>query len=122
LPRNWVEIAPAIEWTDVDVWVWLLLNNIEFNRQYRYGFARCGCLVCPYQSDYTDMLIKEYYPNLWYRWKGVLKQSYETNHVAKNFKWTLQEYIDGMWKTGKAKNKCLFSFPPQKSELQNWPS
>lgn len=109
MPAAWNVVAPAIDWKDEEVWLFLLEKGWEFNRQYRFGFNRCGCLVCPYQSDYTDLLIEEYYPHLWSRWVDILTISYERNCVERNYKWTLNEYINGKWKTGHSKEQELIS-------------
>lgn len=109
LPANWAVMAPAIEFMDEDVWLYLIGHNIAFNRQYRLGFSRCGCLVCPYQTAYTDLLIQEFYPQTWARWIDILKRGYEINHVKQNFKWTLEEYLNGQWKEGKSKERFIIT-------------
>lgn len=109
LPSGWAIMAPAINFRDEDVWLYLMKHAIPFNRQYRLGFNRCGCLICPYQSAYTDMLIKEFYPNIWDRWINILSKGYEINHIKQNFKWTLQEYTNGMWKEGKSKERFIIT-------------
>ena len=43
---------------------------------YRYGFDRVGCLICPYASAYTNLLIKHYYDKQWERWRKVLENNY----------------------------------------------
>lgn len=78
LPKLWTNIAPIIEWYDEDVWIYLLDNKINLNPQYKKGYNRCGCLICPYQSEYIDLLTEKYYPTLWKRWtEDILPKSYE---------------------------------------------
>lgn len=110
LPKKWVLLAPIVEWSDLDVWVYLLAHDIKFHKAYRYGFERCGCLICPYQSDYADMLVERYYSHQWNRWlTKILPISYVNMHIEKAYKWTLQEWLNGAWKKGISKESELIS-------------
>ena len=42
-----ISVNPIIDWTDEDVWSWLLHYNIELNPLYEEGFKRVGCVMCP---------------------------------------------------------------------------
>lgn len=102
--KLWVKIAPIVEWKDEDVWLYLIKNKIEINKQYYLGFNRCGCLICPYQSDYIDLLTEKHYPKLWSRWvNDILPKNYINTHVSERFKWTLDEWKNGKWKLGTSK-------------------
>jgi 3'-phosphoadenosine 5'-phosphosulfate sulfotransferase (PAPS reductase)/FAD synthetase len=118
MPENWTRFAPAVEWKDEDIWLHILYNQLVYNNQYNYGFNRCGCLICPYQSDYIDLLIERYYPSLWSRWIDILTKSYEIQHILINLKWTLQEYINGKWKTGISKEYELINKSPTKERIK----
>lgn len=101
--ENWIKVCPIVEWKDEEVWLYMLREEIEFNRLYRLGFQRVGCLCCPYQSNYNDLLIKNYYSDQWDRWLKIVAKNYENTGVAKRLKWTLKEYQDGKWKQGTSK-------------------
>lgn len=103
-PKLWTNIAPIIEWKDEYVWIYLMKENVKLNPQYEKGYNRCGCLICPYQSEYIDLLTKENYPTLWKRWtEDILPKSYKNGLIEDRFKWTIEEYIKGAWKTGTSK-------------------
>lgn len=52
--RDWNACLPIGEWSEVDVWLYALLNNIEINTKYKKGYSRVGCaVVCPYYSKST---------------------------------------------------------------------
>ena len=103
LCKNWTTFAPAVEWTDEEVWLYTLMENIPYNHQYDVGFNRCGCLICPFQADYIDLLIQENYPNQWKRWLGILQKNYEKLKIKERLKWSLEEWQQGKWKEGKSK-------------------
>lgn len=102
-PDTWTKVCPIVEWKDEEVWMYMLRENIEFNRLYKLGFQRVGCLCCPYQSNYNDLLIKKYYSKQWDRWLDIIAKNYETTRVQRRLKWTLEEYQNGKWKQGTGK-------------------
>jgi phosphoadenosine phosphosulfate reductase len=118
IPKRWTNFAPIINWKDEDVWLFILSRKLNFNRQYRLGFNRCGCLICPYQSDYTDLIIEKYYPQQWSWWENVLQKNYEIWHVFDRLKWTFEEYRNGKWKAGTSKIQELIQSKPTSERLK----
>jgi phosphoadenosine phosphosulfate reductase len=53
-----ISAEPIIEWSDLAVWLYLLTNRIEYNRAYDRGFARVGCLFCPYNNRYSELIME----------------------------------------------------------------
>ena len=118
-PKLWTNIAPIINWKDEDVWIYLIKENIKLNPQYEKGYNRCGCLICPYQSEYIDLLTEKYYPTLWDRWtKEILPNSYKNGLIEERFKWTLEEWIKGAWKKGTPKIYEITKILRLKKELK----
>jgi phosphoadenosine phosphosulfate reductase len=108
-PKLWVNVAPIIDWDDIDVWLYIIKNKIPYNIQYDYGYPRVGCLICPYQHDYVDILTKHYYPKMWDRWLGILSQNYNIANVENRLKWNLQEWFNGKWKQATSVEQDLIS-------------
>lgn len=52
--------SPIIDWLDLEVWMYIISENIEFNFSYRQGFPRVGCWMCPNNSDLSQFLAKIY--------------------------------------------------------------
>lgn len=50
--------APIIEWTDFDVWLYILTTGIDFNDAYRLGYSRVGCWCCPNNGSWSEFLSK----------------------------------------------------------------
>lgn len=118
MPDNWERIAPICYWTDTEIWLYIIRENMIVNPMYYKGFNRCGCLVCPYNSDYTNLLIKKYYPLQWARWMNIVAKNYEVKNVAKRLKWTLEEYLGGKWKVGLSKEYELISKKKTKERVE----
>lgn len=99
--RDWIGILPIREWTDIDIWLYILREDIEINKKYKYGYDRVGCgIVCPNYSKSTWVLDKYWYPKLFDRWRKRLEEDFKNN-----FKWiimncTLIEYIQQAWNGG----------------------
>ena len=113
IPKNWKRFLPILNWTDVDIWLYIIREQIPYNDQYNRGFNRCGCLICPYMSDYAELLVKEFYPSLSKRWDDLLQVHYEVKDVSRRLKYTKHEFINqGKWKTGSGKERELISKKP----------
>lgn len=40
--REWNAILPIREWSELDVWLYILKNNININPKYKKGYSRVG--------------------------------------------------------------------------------
>jgi phosphoadenosine phosphosulfate reductase len=92
-----INAMPIIDWTDYDVWLYILYKGLKFNDAYRYGYKRVGCWCCPNNSDWAAMLTDIYYPELADRWKGILYDFAEKTNKSE-----IDDYVEnGKWKTRK---------------------
>jgi len=64
--------SPIIDWKDIDVWLYILSRNLDFNEAYRYGFTRVGCLYCPNNSKWSEFLLKIFMPQKAEKWEEFL--------------------------------------------------
>lgn len=106
---EWIRFLPIVNWKDEHVWLYILHNKLPYNKLYEKGFNRAGCLICPYSSDYNDMLIREFFPILMERWEYALEQNYYLYNVERRLKWTLAEWKLGKWKQGTSKEQDLIT-------------
>ena len=92
-----INAMPIIEWTDFDVWLYIVSKGISFNKAYRWGYKRVGCWCCPNNSDWSMMLTDIYYPELAKRWKETLY-----DFALRTHKNDVNDYVEnGKWKTRK---------------------
>ncbi len=68
---------PILEWSDLQVWSYLLYHDIYFNQAYKKGFRRVGCLYCPFNSDWSQKMIKSRYPKPSRKWHTFLSEQAE---------------------------------------------
>lgn len=86
--------SPIIDWSDYDIWLYLLSSGVDFNDAYRLGFTRVGCWCCPNNSRWSEFLTAIFMPELYDKLKGVL-----INFAEKMGKENPEEYItSGGWK------------------------
>lgn len=90
---------PIFEWTDFELWLYILWRKIPINPLYFYGFNRIGCWVCPNNGKFDDFLLRQIHPELYEKWKKWL-----VNYARKNRK-TLSWVHKGEWKQRKTKYK-----------------
>lgn len=75
-------LSPLLDWSDYELWCWILTRGIDFNAAYRSGFDRVGCAFCPNSGDWTEMLLANAFPAYWRRWLGFLARFFEDAGVT----------------------------------------
>jgi phosphoadenosine phosphosulfate reductase len=64
--------SPIIDWTEFDVWLYILTNRVQFNKSYRLGYTRVGCWLCPLNSDWSELIGNLFFPEDSQRWRNQL--------------------------------------------------
>ncbi len=64
--------APIFYWTDIEVWLYMLGEHVDFNDAYRLGYDRVGCWCCPNNTMRSQLLAKIYMPEQSERWRTYL--------------------------------------------------
>lgn len=96
--KEWYGCLPIRKWSELDVWLYTIKNNLEINSKYKKGYHRCGCSVaCPYATKYTWVLDKYWYPTLRNRWEGIVQEDFLHNQRWTMMNCTLAEYIQNGW-------------------------
>lgn len=92
--------SPIFFWKDIDVWLYLLGENVDFNEAYRLGYDRVGCWCCPNNNERAQFLSKIYMPMQYEKWRSFLIK------FAKQIgKPDAETYVDsGKWKARQGGN------------------
>lgn len=98
--RDWQGVLPILEWSDMDVLLYMLYRNIPFNYLYTIGYGRVGCVNCCFRSDYELLLNKHFLTPYHDRWQLILEKDFINNKKAPTLNCTLEEYKNGAWKAG----------------------
>ncbi len=96
--KEWYGCLPIRKWSELDVWLYIIKNNLEINSKYKKGYHRCGCSVaCPYATKYTWVLDKYWYPTLRNRFENILQEQFIKDNSWTKINCTLAEYIQNGW-------------------------
>ena len=92
--------SPIIDWKDIDIWLYLLAENVDFNEAYRLGYDRVGCWCCPNNNQRAQFLSRIYMPERSKQWRDFLIRF--AKRVGKP---DPEEYVDsGAWKARQGGN------------------
>ena len=64
--------SPIFFWKDLDVWLYLLAEKVDFNEAYRLGYDRVGCWCCPNNNQRAQFLSRIYMPKKSKAWREFL--------------------------------------------------
>jgi len=92
--------SPIFFWRDIDIWLYLLAENVDFNDAYRLGYDRVGCWCCPNNNQRAQFLSRIYMPEKSKQWRDFL-----IRFARKIGKEDAEVYVDsGKWKARQGGN------------------
>lgn len=92
--------SPIFFWKDVDIWLYILSEHIDFNDAYRLGYDRVGCWCCPNNNIRAQYLSAIYLPEQSDKWRSFLIEF--ARRVGKQ---DAEVYVDtGKWKARQGGN------------------
>lgn len=92
--------SPIFFWKDLDIWLYLLAEEVDFNDAYRLGYDRVGCWCCPNNNQRAQFLSRIYMPEKSKEWRDFL-----ISFAKKIGKSDAETYIDtGKWKARQGGN------------------
>ena len=92
--------SPIFFWKDIDIWLYLLGEKVEFNEAYRLGYDRVGCWCCPNNNLRAQFLSRIYMPERSKAWRNYLIRFAES--IGKP---DAENYVDeGKWKARQGGN------------------
>lgn len=53
---------PILHWNTTEIFLYHFLHNLIVNDAYRYGKARVGCVICPFATQWDDMVSRHTCP------------------------------------------------------------
>ena len=92
--------SPIFLWKDIDIWLYIFGEKVDFNDAYRLGYDRVGCWCCPNNNERAQFLSQIYMPEHFEKWHSFL-----VNFAKRIGKPDPEEYIDsGKWKARQGGN------------------
>ena len=50
---------PILDWSSAEVYLYIYMRQLPFNKAYKYGFNRVGCIMCPNSSEKHEFIKKK---------------------------------------------------------------
>ena len=92
--------SPIFFWKDIDIWLYLIADDVDFNDAYRLGYDRVGCWCCPNNNQRAQFLSRIYMPEQSKKWRNFL-----IDFARKIGKPDPEIYVDtGKWKARQGGN------------------
>jgi len=129
---NVINARPIFNWNTTEVFLYMLKHNISFNEAYRVGKPRVGCLICPFSSEWDDMIVNKCFPNElkpfierleeWSKMRGVAN----LNDYIKGHKWKLRasaKFMSGVVSSvtfSTSAKKLIAKCTNYHTNLENW--
>lgn len=89
-----INASPILNWNTAEVFLYLLKYDLHINQCYRIGMTRAGCLICPFSSEWNDMISNKIFPSEVMPFLTKIEHSIEQSGIKDK-----NEYIKhGNWK------------------------
>jgi len=85
---------PILYWSTLATWLYVYYRELPLNPVYRRGHSRVGCVPCPYNTNYDDLLKQRFREPLWNQWVAFLEKYARERNRPNPVEWVL----DGHWK------------------------
>lgn len=103
--------SPIFFWKDIDIWLYMMAEEVDFNDAYRLGYDRVGCWCCPNNNQRAQFLSRIYMPEQSKKWREFLlefakkigKEDYEV--YVDSGKWKARQGGNGLQAAGDVKLK-----------------
>ena len=91
--KTWSGLLPIKNWTELELWLFTIHNNIQINPKYKKGYSRVGCAIaCPYYTKSTWILDEYWYKEMYNRWHRILEDDFISGEKWYRMNCTKKEY------------------------------
>lgn len=91
--ETWQGLLPIRKWTELELWLYTIHNNIPINQKYKMGYSRVGCAIaCPFYTKSTWILDKYWYPTQFKRFHNILDEDFTKGEKWCRLNCTQKEY------------------------------
>ena len=89
-----INASPILSWSSVEVFLYLFCYGFPINIAYRRGITRVGCIICPFSSEWNDMVVNHTFHEELEAFLSRIEDNVKRNKVQ-----DFRNYIeDGNWK------------------------
>lgn len=85
------------DWNLTEVFLYLFGKNIPINEGYRYGLSRVGCSICPFNSPWSEFILRKKFKSLVEDYLEIIEE--HVRNLGLTEEGEIKEYIkQGNWK------------------------
>lgn len=104
-----ITARPLLYWNSLAVWLYIFHKGLPFNPLYEKGYARIGCFLCPYNTDYDDLLNSYYQTPGWQQWLDFLQGYAREQYSNRPDDWINAWVHQGYWKQRKPRKRNVIA-------------
>ncbi|AEA12153.1 phosphoadenosine phosphosulfate reductase [Thermoproteus uzoniensis 768-20] len=90
-----IVVAPLQDWIALEVWGYIFLHDLPYNKAYERGFDRLGCVVCPANEMAELELVRISYPGIYERLEEKISEHYKDETYLRYGLWRWRKAIPG---------------------------
>ena len=90
-----IVVAPLQDWSALEVWGYIYLHGLPYNKAYERGFDRLGCVICPANEMAELELVRASYPGIYERLEAKISQHYGDEQYVRYGLWRWKRQIPG---------------------------
>ncbi|MBR3817932.1 MAG: phosphoadenosine phosphosulfate reductase family protein [Clostridia bacterium] len=87
---------PILNWSSLEVFLYMYERNLSFNDAYKMGFNRVGCIMCPNSSEKHEYMKRVCFPEIVDKFSNLITENSSKDLSGDNKKLFLEV---GGWKT-----------------------
>lgn len=92
--NNVINASPILRWSAIEIFLYIFEQNLYVNPAYRRGMTRVGCLICPFSSEWNDMISNKCYKESLMPFLGRIEDKAHKACIS-----DVEDYIkEGKWK------------------------
>ncbi|HJH27132.1 MAG TPA: phosphoadenosine phosphosulfate reductase, partial [Methanophagales archaeon] len=94
---NIINVRPILDWSLIEVFLYVFLRRLELNKGYRYGLNRVGCSICPFASEWSEYILANIEEDRVNSYITIIEK--HANLLGLKNKEKVSKYVaDGQWK------------------------
>lgn len=119
---NIINVRPILDWSLIEVFLYVFLRRLELNKGYRYGLNRVGCSICPFASEWSEYILANIEEDRVNSYITIIEK--HANLLGLKNKEKVSKYVaDGQWKKraggrGLDTNGTMLVFLSNKNQLK----
>ncbi len=89
-----INASPILNWNTVEIFLYLFKYELPINLAYRKGITRVGCVICPFSSEWNDMVVNNTFKEALHPFLEKIENNVNKLNISDH-----EEYIKaGNWK------------------------